>query len=86
MKEEEFNKYVEMFETDGWKLFKEQVVDAKQSLTVAAPTACDTNEKWQFARGQIQELGNIAAYEDYIHVAFENQLKNQAEDLEHDTL
>lgn len=86
MKEEEFNKYVEMFETDGWKLFKEQVIDAKQSLSAAAFTACDTNEKWQFARGQVQELGNIAAYEDYIHVAYQSQLDNRAEDLEHDTL
>lgn len=86
MKEEEFNKYVEMFETDGWKMFKQQVIDAKQSLIEMAPTGCDTNDKWQYVRGQIQELGNIAAFEDYIHVSFENQLKNQAEDAQHDTL
>lgn len=73
MTEQEFNTYSDMFATDGWKLFIKSVEELEDGLTKSAVNAAPANDQWQYLRGQLNQLRSIIGYENYIHVAYENQ-------------
>lgn len=82
MTKEEYEVYVDLFESDGWKKFQESITGAEEQLTVGAFSNCVTNDQWQFVRGQLQQLKNIAAYEQYIKISYENELKEKEDNYE----
>ncbi len=66
MNEKEHEDLVDMFASPGWKLFIKGATELEDTLVRVAPDAADTNDKWQFARGQIYQLRRIVGYEDYV--------------------
>jgi len=80
MEEKDYEALVDMFASDGWKFFSKSVDDLEKALTTAAPDGAVTNDAWQYARGQIQQLRSISGYENYIKLAWEQDLANQVED------
>ncbi len=78
MDEKEYEALVEMFATDGWKMFINGSKELEKTFCEAAPTYADTNDKWQFARGQISQLRRIIGYEDYVIMT--KEMESQDED------
>lgn len=71
MDEKEYESLVDMFESDGWKLFISEIAESEEGLTRAAPDNCGTNEAWQYTRGRIHQLRSISGYETLIKVTQE---------------
>ena len=80
MEEVEYENLVEMFASDGWKYFEKSVSDLEEAMTQEAPNGAITNDAWQYARGQIQQLRSIKGYENYVRLSWEQGLANQRED------
>lgn len=72
---EKYEKLVDMFASDGWKLFLEEAANLEDALTKGAVDAADSNDKWQYARGQIHQLRSILGYENFL-----TQLRKQEEE------
>ena len=84
----ELDHLLSTFGTDGWHLFSQDVVGLHQSLTASAAADCDTNDKWQIRRGQLQMLETILGYapaainesDSFDEVEAEDDLTNPLED------
>ena len=72
---EEINKQLEalneMFSSDGWKIFIEEVNDQLKAAKEYAPKDCPTNDLWQFRRGEVQKLEQISNYEELVKLQWE---------------
>jgi len=67
---------LEMFQGKGWTSLKLDLDAMSKSMLQDSPINCDTNDKWQFRRGQLEILSYLTGYEDLMTNAFE-QLKVQ---------
>lgn len=75
--EEYYEKLIELFSTEGWKMFQTEAKERLTSLIDAAPDVCTTNETWQYQRGCIATLRTIVGYENFIRSTME-QAENDA--------
>ncbi len=73
MDEETYNNLTDMFESAGWKFFAKGTSELAEALVQAAPEGALTNDQWQYARGQIQQLRSVVHYEDYIKAGYAEQ-------------
>ncbi|RKZ67676.1 MAG: hypothetical protein DRQ48_09465 [Gammaproteobacteria bacterium] len=82
MLQEEYETYVDLFKTEGWKLFQESIVGAEEQLKNSSVDSAVTNDQWQFLRGQLTQLRNVAAFETFIKLTFEQSEKDEEDDGE----
>jgi hypothetical protein len=61
--EQYYDDLLEMFNSDAWKTFNEDISLMYESLLESSPTACETNDLWQYRRGQLEILNYINNYE-----------------------
>lgn len=80
MTETEYNSLVDMFNSDGWKVFISQVEETEDAATKGAVNAAETNDSWQFLRGWISCARGTAAYETFVRLSYEEQLRQEEED------
>ena len=73
MNEKEYEALCDMFASEGWKFFIEGITNLEDTVTKIAPDAADTNDKWQYARGKINQLRTTMGYENYIQMAWKAQ-------------
>lgn len=67
--EKKFNALREMFNSEGWKYFQEEVEESLKTSVETAPDSCGTEAEWQFRRGEIFKLRQIKGYQTYIEVS-----------------
>ena len=78
--QEYYDDYFEMFNTDGWRTFKEE---EEQELTNAKNTAhlvCITNDQWQIHKGQISTLEALVNFENFIKQSYEIVINEETEE------
>lgn len=75
--EQYYDDLLEMFNSDAWKTFNGDISSMYESLLGSSPTACDTNDQWQFRRGQLEILNYINNYE----VLMSNASKELSKDV-----
>lgn len=86
MKERDYNDLVEMFESDGWKVFIGQVQATEEGATKGSVTSAVTNDQWQYLRGWISCSRGTLGYETFVRLSYEQQLRDEAvEEEEGDT-
>ena len=73
-----------MFNTQGWKDFQEDVKVELASSTNYSDLDCDTNDKWQYRRGQIAKLRALANYEVFIKTSYEEAINAELEEEDKD--
>ncbi len=69
MEEKEFEALNDMFTSEGWIIFTQQIGDLTKLLVEAAPDSAVTNDQWQYRRGQVQQMRSVLGYEQYIREA-----------------
>ena len=69
--EQAYESAVDMFATDGWKNFIEEVTNLESIVTNSAVDNALSNDQWQYCRGQVHQLRSIIGYEDFIKVSRE---------------
>jgi len=69
--EKETEALVDMFATEGWKIFMASITEIEELSTKSAPDNAATNDQWQYARGMIHQLRKIMNYETFINLAAE---------------
>ena len=66
------NKYYdtiqELFATEGWKLFIEDMEANLNQARNAAPNDCITNDQWQYRRGMLQGLNYAYKWADIMEM------------------
>lgn len=83
MTEEQYENLVDMFSSAGWKLFIEDKRAQGIAMLESAPQKADSNDKWQYCRGQIAEIQAILGFETFIRLSWEESQKG---DLDVDSL
>ncbi len=78
MNEQEYNSLVDMFGSDGWKLYISQVEETEESATKGAANTADTNDAWQFLRGWLSCSRGVLSYETFVRLSYEEQAKENA--------
>lgn len=73
MKQEQYEALCDMFNSEGWKLYQENVAHLENTIVQVAPDGAVTNDQWQYARGQIHQLRGTLGYENFIKLSFEEQ-------------
>ncbi|MGD9381099.1 MAG: hypothetical protein PVI03_01515 [Candidatus Thorarchaeota archaeon] len=67
----EAEKYLDLFDNSGWKLFiegmKESLSHHKENAHLTAPD----NDSWQKLRGTIDAMEAVINFEDYINMSIE---------------
>lgn len=75
MSKEELDKYndslLNLFSTEGWTSFIEDINSSLSAELENADVDCDTNDKWQFRRGSLSVLKRISNYEEFIRKSME---------------
>ncbi len=71
--QKEYESLLETFNTDGWKLYSEELVGMFEQLRDTAHTECKTNDEWQFRRGQLEVLGRLMTYEEFQKAGYDAQ-------------
>lgn len=77
MTEKEYEALNDMFASEGWSLFNDAAQKLLDVLINAAPDHADTNDKWQYARGQIQQIKSIVSYPTFIKATWEQELEDK---------
>ena len=72
----------EMFNTEGWKQFKEDAVKELANYQEQADLVCTTNDTWQYSRGMMNKLRMLAGYEEFTKMSYEDVLNSELEDEE----
>jgi len=86
MDQKTFEDLIDMFTSDGWALFIKGTEELEQAIVKAAPDGAITNDQWQFARGQVQQLRSVLGYENYVRLGYEAQERQIEEDSILDSL
>ncbi len=73
MTDKEFEALNDMFISEGWKLFTQQIEDLTKLLVDAAPDNAITNDQWQYRRGQVHQMRSVLGYEQYIRATQKQQ-------------
>ena len=66
-----YENLLEMFQSKGWVSLSADLDAMSNSMVKDSPISCDTNDKWQFRRGQLEILSYLIGYEDLMTNAFE---------------
>ena len=61
--EQYYDDLLELFNSKAWKTFNEDISLMYEALLESSPTACETNDQWQYRRGQLEILNYINNYE-----------------------
>lgn len=80
MNEEEYEKFQELFASAGWKMFIEDMQKMRDNTLIACPYQAQSNDQWQFARGQLLQMDAIIGYQSYVEQAWKDQQKGEEED------
>ena len=83
MEEKDYDALVDMFATDGWKFFVSSLTELEEVITKSAVDNADSNDKWQYCRGQTHQLRSILGYENFVKIAW---TESQREDDDVDPL
>lgn len=67
-----YERLLEMFGTPGWKEFIKAQQEASRQLKDTAYIGCETNDKWQYCRGQIFTMENLIKFEDSIRNSYDS--------------
>ncbi len=70
--EKYYEDLLDLFQTDGWKAFIQDYQESMAALIENSSTDCDTNDKWQFRRGELSQLHNVVNFERYIRTVVQN--------------
>ncbi len=70
--EKYYEDLLDLFQTDGWKAFIQDYKESMDVLVQNSSADCDTNDKWQFRRGELSQLHNVVNFEDYIRTVVKN--------------
>lgn len=81
MTEKDYNSLVDMFESDGWKLYIADVELTEESATKGAVTSADTNDAWQFLRGWLMCARGVQGYETFVRLSYEEQEREDDADV-----
>lgn len=77
MTEKDYNSLVDMFESDGWKLYISEVEETEESATRGAVNTADTNDAWQFLRGWISCSRSTLGYENFVRLSYEEEQREE---------
>lgn len=73
--EQQIEKYyddmLDMFATDGWREFIKDAQESFSHLEHNARSDCDTNDKWQYRRGELSKLEYVINFESFIRKAYD---------------
>lgn len=72
-----YESLIDMFATEGWKNLIQDYQEAFESMTEYSDYDCETNDKWQYRRGELQQMRNILHYEDMVKAAYDERNKIQ---------
>lgn len=75
--QEYYDNYFEMFETDGWKTFKEEAEAELTSAKDSSDLVCTTNDVWQYQRGQMAKLRALVNFENFIRQSYDIVLEDE---------
>ena len=77
--QEYYDNQFEMFNTQGWKDFEEDAVNALANATSSSDFDCTTNDEWQYRRGELSKIRALAGYQDFIKRSYNAVLKSELE-------
>lgn len=69
--EKQYEDLREMFNSEGWKVFIGEIEEKLKASVDTAPDTCINNDQWQFRKGEIFQLRQIANLETYIDAIME---------------
>lgn len=75
-----YDNQFEMFETQGWKDFKEDAVKELANYQENADLVCTTNDTWQYTRGMLNKMRALANYEEFIRASYDDVVNSEQED------
>jgi len=84
MKEVDYNALIDMFESDGWTLFIKDIEEGEKANTKGAVDGATTNDAWQWLRGYLTCARNTLAFETFVRLSYEQQLKDLEDEDEYD--
>jgi hypothetical protein len=73
MEEKDFEVLSEMFQSDGWEMFIDNLTELEETIMKVAPDNAVTGDQWQYCRGQVHQLRRIIGYKNFIELSWENQ-------------
>lgn len=73
MSEKDYNALVDMFVSDGWKIYMEHIEKQEEGATKGAVDAADTSDKWQYLRGLTHQMRATIAFETFVRLSYEAQ-------------
>ena len=83
--QKELEQYEEMFQTEGWKNLIKTGTIQHENIMGCAVAAAQTNDQWQFLRGQITQLDQLLGFEGYV-IQTLKQLDEPDQDNDENTL
>ena len=81
MNEKDYNALLDMFVSDGWKLFAEEKTEQEKYATQGAVDGALTGDQWQYLRGWLHGLRAVLGYEDFVRLSYEAQKEDDDADL-----
>lgn len=81
MEQKEYEALVDMFASEGWKLFIENKRQMGVAMLDAAPDKADSNDKWQYCRGEINQIKSTLGFENFIRMVWDEQEKPDVDPL-----
>lgn len=75
-----YERYMNLFATDGWQQFKEEIKTSLQQDQQSAVTRCNTSDLWFEERGAQTAKLRILGFENAIKNSYDN-LINEATDV-----
>lgn len=75
-----YDNQFEMFNTQGWVDFIEDANVELTNSTNYSDLDCDTNDKWQYRRGQIVKLRALVNYEEFIKSSYDAAINSELEE------
>ena len=79
--QEYYDNQFEMFETQGWKDFQEDVKVELANSKENSDLTCTTNDLWQYNRGQMSKLRALANYENFIKQSYDLKINEETEEV-----
>ena len=73
----EYEDYVDMFATDGWKLYVKNMEGSRQDNLNAAPDNATTNDMWQYCRGVLAQMQATIGFEMYVLLVHEQAMEEE---------
>lgn len=77
----ELEALLEMFQSEGWKVLVKELEKELQMCKDSAADTCTTSDSWQFARGYMTKLKQMAGYEMFIKAVYEQEMEPSHADV-----